>query len=206
MATSASPTSSKLNPDVAAYVPATQQVPERPTRVESGINIRGQRYQYNADCNPDEKFLGQVINLTPHAVNYFKGDCSVFSLRANNEDLVKMFRPSASAVSYRHGGYDSVDIYHDSIYDDIDPERAGKINRFFRGLSGLRGGEVTLIMSTISAKSLIASEKKGIITFPPRLTLLAPKTSLSVRDEKGNIIGVAGFTVVWHRGAVVPRA
>jgi len=191
-----------MNPQAKPFVPKS---------ISTHVNVFGQSYQYNLECPISKElttFLDQVINLTPHAVNYFDPKChkAVFSLQANAESLVNLFRPKATETlykshSYKSHSYGSLRLYHDSTYAPLEGD---ELNDFFSGLSN----SVVLIMSTISGKALIYGLKNQRILYPPELnlTILSPKSTLSVRDAEGAIIGVEGFNVMWDHGREIGRS
>lgn len=155
-----------------------------------------------------QSFISKVINVSPHPINYFIGDCPIFSLQKPEDDrLVNMFRPEASQVLYDEAPSDisAIGLYHDSTYSNIaaGSERAYDLNAFLGSFGDL---PVILVLSSIGGKNLIEGLRTGVLFVPKNLMIVSPRSALSVRNELGTIIGTRGFNVMWANGLPVGRA
>ncbi len=193
-------------------IPTAFQQPYSPV---ADKNIWGQVYEINKGCYSVTELGGvramlkNLINCTPHAINYFNARCQgsaipAFRINADTADFYNRFRPESKS-SLQHYKL-PIRIYNQNNYLPL--ENGTSEHQLLSDLFKMLNKDypdTIMIMSTIGANYIISAIDSGLITAGPRLKILSPNSGDSVRDSAGNMIGVMSFTVLYSDGTKVPR-
>lgn len=196
------------------FEPTTyMQAPPTPSTLFNGTTT-WHKYEINTKCYNQKDFartsslLSNLINCTPHALNYFYGNCDgkstampAFRLEAGAPDFFNRFRPGVKNSQQDYGI--PIRVFNQNTYLPLvrGTREHETLEETFRSFEP----STILIMSVIGANYIIGAINDGLLRPSPHLMILSPNSSDSVRDGAGNMIGVKSFTVIYRDGRKVDR-